>query len=128
MALAPGVDLGQQRRDGQVGQAVEQLAPQRRVAVHHRLGLPVGARRPALDQVAGDGERCAGEADERRGAELVDHEADGLGDVGRVGLGLEGRSRSRSALERNGSLDDGPDAGVTSTPKPMAAAGTTMSV
>ena len=48
----------------------------------------VGARRPPLDEVAGDGERRAGEADERHG-QLAGEDPHRLEHVGRVDLGLE---------------------------------------
>ena len=41
--------------------------------------------------------------------------------------GSSGRRRSRSGAGRKGSATTGPVPGATSTPKPMAAAGTTMS-
>jgi hypothetical protein len=41
--------------------------------------------------------------------------------------GSSGRRRSRSARERNGRSTTGPVPGATSTPKPRAATGTTMS-
>ena len=65
--------------------------PQRGLAVHQRLHLGEGARRAALDEVAGHREGCAGEADERdpRPGELLRHQAHRLGDVGRVGTGFE---------------------------------------
>ena len=63
--LEPPPHLRAERRDREVGQAVEQLVPQRRVAVHQRLRALVGPRRPSLDEVAGDRERRAGEADQR---------------------------------------------------------------
>src|SRR3546814_20563611 len=46
-----GVDLGEEGGDGHVGQPVEELAPKVRLGVHHRLRVPVGPRRCALDQV-----------------------------------------------------------------------------
>ena len=50
----------------------------------------VGARRAALDEVAGDGERGPGEADQGRVAQLGGEVAHRLEHVGRVDLGLEG--------------------------------------
>ena len=78
----------------------EQGVPQRRVAVHQRLGPLVVLRRPAFDQVGRQRERAAGEADQRRAAQLGHQRADRLGDVGHVAR-LErraagpGRARSR---------------------------------
>ncbi len=53
---------------------------------HHRFGAGVGTRGAALDEVAGHREGPAGQADERhaRGGQRVDHEANGLHDVGDV--------------------------------------------
>ncbi len=67
----PGVDLHPQERQGDVGQPVQQGVPQLGVAVHQRLGLRVVLARPAFHQVAGQGERRAGEADQRGRAELT---------------------------------------------------------
>ena len=50
----------------------------------------VRPRRAALDEVAGDGERRAGEADQRHGRARSARMRDGLEDVRRVELGLEG--------------------------------------
>ena len=86
--LGAARDLAAQRGHGQVGQAVEQSVPERLVAEHQGLGQRVGAGRPALDQVAGHGERRAGEADERDG-QLLGQQADRLEDVRGVLLGLE---------------------------------------
>ena len=80
------------------------------VAVHQRLGAGVGARRPALDEVAGDGERRAGEPDERH-VELVHQDADRLEHVRRVDARARagGCGRGRRST-RNGLLDDRTDA------------------
>ena len=110
-ALAPGLDLRAQRRDGQVGQAVEQRVPQRRVAVHQRLGAAVGPRRAALDQVAGHRERRAGEADERRAPSSPTRMRTVSSDVRacrpRARAGAAGRGRRRSGTARS---TTGPDA------------------
>ena len=54
----------------------------RLVAVDQRLGVAVVAARPALDQIAGDGERRAGEGQERHvGGEFRGEQADGVDDV-----------------------------------------------
>src|SRR5690606_2602926 len=76
------LDLQAGGRDG--GEAVEQVGPQLRVAVHDRLGVLVRAGRAALDEVAREGERRSGEADQRGAAELAGELADRLGDVGHV--------------------------------------------
>ena len=129
MALAPASTWASSEAMAMSARRSSSCAPQLRVAVQHRLGEPVGARRPALDQVAGHRERRAGEADERRGAELGDDLAHGLADVGRVDVGLEGAQPVEvgRGAERLGD-DRARRPGVTSTPKPMAAAGTTMSL
>ena len=85
----PGIQLGPQRVDRQVGQCVHQVEPERLVGVHQGLGAHVGARRATLEQVARHRERGAGERDERHG-QLGDQVADRLQHVGRVGLGVEG--------------------------------------
>ena len=55
-------------------------------------------------------------------------DADRLDDVGGVDLGLERPQALQVVLAgRKGSATTGPVPGATSTPKPMAAAGTTMS-
>ena len=77
-----------------VGQPVEQLRPQLGLAVHQRLGAGVVLARAALDEVAGERERRAGEADERRRAELADERAHRLGDVRDV-VGRRARAAGR---------------------------------
>ena len=110
-AAAPALDLRPQRRDGQVGQPVHERVPQRRVAVHQRLGARVGARRPALDQVAGHRERRAGEADQRhvelaRRGSAPSRARRACRPRARAGAGGRGRPPTR-----NGLLDDRADAG-----------------
>ena len=53
------------------GQLLQQRVPHVGSAVHQRLGVGVVAARTALDEVGRERERRAGEADERRRAELV---------------------------------------------------------
>ena len=80
-----------------------------RRAVHQRLGLDVVLRRSALDEVAGQRERRAGEADQRRRAELGHEQAHRLGDerdVGRRQLGHPVKIGQRAY----GLGDDRPDA------------------
>jgi hypothetical protein len=76
----PGVDLGTQEGERDVGQPVQQRVPQVGFGVHHRLGLEVGARRSALDEIAGQRERRPGETDQRGAAELADEQLDRVGD------------------------------------------------
>ena len=83
--------------------------------------------RAALDQVAGHGEGRAGESDEGH-AELPGQEPHRLEHVAGVGLGIEGAQPLQVLLAAGtGSATTGPVPGATSTPKPMAATGTTMS-
>ncbi len=106
----PGVDLHPQEGLGDDGQPLHQPGPQLRVAVHEGLGAALVLARPALDQVAGQGEGGAGEADERRRAELGDQAAHALGDVGDV----LGRERGQPVEVGRGADrlgDDRPDAG-----------------
>jgi hypothetical protein len=75
--------------------------------VHQRLGDLVVLRRPALDEVRRQRERCAGEPDERRRAQLADQRADGLVDerdvagleraqLVEVGAGADGAAQHRA--------------------------------
>ena len=111
-------------------QPVRQLLPQCRVAVHERLDPGEGARRAALDEVAGHGERRAGEADERHPRPLELPARPGAPSRRRRGRRRRARTAGagpgRRSL-RNGSATTGPRPGSTSTPKPMACTGTTMS-
>ncbi len=62
-----------------VGELVHQRAPHAGLAVHERLHGRELARRLTLDEVAGDGEGAAAEADHRLlGLELAAHDADRL--------------------------------------------------
>ena len=103
--------------------------PQRGIAVHERLRLRVRARRPALDEIGRDRERRAREADERDVVgQLRADLRDGLEHVRRVAFGVE----RTKAIEIGASIGTvrattGPVPGAMSTPKPMAATGTTMS-
>ena len=84
--VGPGLDLGPQRRQHDAGQRVEQRRPELGLGVHERLGGGVVLGR--ADQVGGQGERPAGEADEGD-VELAAEDADRLQHVGDVGLGLQ---------------------------------------
>ena len=68
---------------------LEQRVPQLRASVHERLGAGVVARRAALDEVARQRERRAGEADQRGRPSSATSVRDRLGDVVDV-VGLEG--------------------------------------
>ena len=58
-------DLRPQKDRGEVGEPGAQRVPQGRLADHQRLGRRVVAAWSALDQIAGQGERSAREADQR---------------------------------------------------------------
>ena len=119
---APAATRGRCRRGGRAARATSCG-----LGVHQRLGAGVALRRAAFDEVAGERERRAGEADERH-VELGHEQRDGLGHVGRVGrrartdAAVPGRRRRGTARPR-----PGPRPGAISTPMPMAASGTTMS-
>ena len=59
------VELAGDRRSRMLDEALHQLVPQHRLGVHQPLGVLVRAARPALDEVAGHGERRAGEGEQR---------------------------------------------------------------
>ena len=95
-----------------VGELLHQRVPQLRLGVHQPLHVQELAARLALDQVAGDRERAAAEADHRLvGAELAAHDRDRLederhrllrlGDAQRVDLGAACGSGRRSPGRRS---------------------------
>ena len=90
--LGSGFDLVAQRGDRDGGEPARQLAPECGITVHERLHGGERPRRASLDQVAGDGERRAGEADEggARSSEFPADQPGRFGDVRRVGGGFEG--------------------------------------
>ena len=61
----PGVELNPQERDGEVGQLLHQRVPARRFGQHHRLRPGVIAAWATFDQIGRQGERRAGEPDQR---------------------------------------------------------------
>ena len=73
-------DLRLEERCGEVADGIRELEPRLRVAHHRGARAQVILRGAALDDVRGDREGCAGEADERRVAELSNREADGFFD------------------------------------------------
>ena len=84
-ARGSGGELDVDELDRHRRQGVHQLVPGGRVGVLQRLGVLVGAARPAFDEVAGDGERGAGEGEHgRRRAELGGHPGDRVGDIADV--------------------------------------------
>ena len=110
---------------------LHQLMPQRRLGVHQPLGVLVRAARPALDEVAGDGERCAGEGEQRHAVgEFGGEDVDGL--AARTARRLPARMRLQAVAgrRRREAVDSqtGPVPGATSMPNPTAWAGTTMSL
>ena len=64
--MGPGGDLGVQVARDRAGQPLQQFAPGAAVAVHQRLGVQVIAAGTAFDHVAGQRERRAGKADQRK--------------------------------------------------------------
>ena len=93
--LCTGLDLREQVGARDRRERIHQRRPRGGVVVHQRLRPDVVARRAALDQVARERERRAGEPDQRD-RELLAQEADRLGDVGLVHVGLE-RAEPRDA-------------------------------
>ncbi len=102
------------------GQPSGEEVPGLGVGVHHGAGAQVLLRRTALDEVGGERERSACEADERGVAEFCRDDANGLGDRGGVdafrvdrrdavdvGAGADGVCEHRAAA----GLDDDIDAG-----------------
>ena len=76
-------------RDRALRQSLHHPVPQQFVGVHHRLGVPVGAARAALDEIAGHRERRPGERQQRHlGWELGGEQIHRVGDVGDV-IGFE---------------------------------------
>jgi hypothetical protein len=76
----PDLDLQERRRDR--GQPGEHGPPQLRVAVHQRPRTVERLRRAAVDEVTGQSERSASEADQRDAAKFCRQHPDSLADVG----------------------------------------------
>ena len=109
--LGPVGQLDVEERDGDRGEAVHQVVPQRFVGAHEGLGVLVGAARPALDEVAGHRERGAGEPEHRHvGAELGGDGLHGFGDVPDGG-GVERREPVEIGAAAQRLLDDRSGAG-----------------
>ncbi len=99
-------------RDGRVGQAFHQPVPELGVGMDQRFGVLVGAARLSLDEVAGDGERSAGEGEHRRLArQLASNELDRLGDEVDV-AGLESAKAVEVGRLAERLLGDGTGAGL----------------
>ncbi len=110
------VDLALQGADGDVGEAIAEGVPQSFVGEHHRLGVCVVARRPAFDEIRGDGEGRAGEADQR--AIELSHELSYRFEyVGRVGLGIERPKTGEVVLMAERPFDFGTDARCDGEPE-----------
>src|SRR5262245_50516976 len=109
--LRAGLDLREQVRAGDLRQRAHQRCPRGRGLEHHRLRPRVVARRTALDQVAGERERSAGEPDQRH-VELLAEEPDRLERVGLVGLGFELAKTRYTGLVADRIVHDRPDAGL----------------
>ena len=99
-------DLHLEVRGGDRADLAHQRVPDVGGAEHHRLGLRVLLRRPALDEVRRHRERRAREADQRRRPELAHEATDGLGDErhvlgGKVRDGLDvGQRPDRTGHDR----------------------------
>ena len=113
-ALAPASDLHPQERPGDLGQPAGEVVPERGIAVHQRLGPRWSRLGPPSIEVAGQGERRPGEADQRGGTERSVGPArirTASSDVGRRRRRSASRSRSTSAAVRIGSATTGPTPG-----------------
>ena len=75
-------ELGVDEGDRRFAEAIHQVVPEGLVAVDQRLRVAVVAARPALDQVAGDGERRSGEGQQWYvGGQFRGEQPDGVDDV-----------------------------------------------
>ena len=111
--LGAGLDLGEQVSDDRVGQQVHEPREGGRLVEHELLHLGVLARMAALDHVAGERERGAGEADEwHPAAQLAGHEAQGVEHVGSVGPGIADAHAVEVGRAAHGALDHRAVAGV----------------
>ena len=122
-------ELGVDEGDGRFGEPVHQVVPQALVALDQRLGVAVVAARPALDQIAGDGERRSGERQERHARwEFLGEQADRVDARSRRRRRRAGGGGRDRPGVRSGCSATGPVPGATSIPNPTACAGTTMSL
>ena len=116
-------ELGVDERDGRFAEPVHQVVPQALVAVDQRLGVAVVAARPALDQVAGDGERRSGEGEERHvGWQFRGEQADRVDDVVDVVDGERAEAVEIGAGAQR-LLGDGTGAGRDVDPEPHGVRG-----
>ena len=75
------------------------------IAVHEGFGSRVGARRLTFDQIARNGERCAGETNQRNG-KFTSEDAHSFKHIGRVGLGVERPQSFKIGGASEGLLND----------------------
>ena len=122
-----GCDLGGERGDGDAGEPVGELVPQLGILVHEGLGAGEGLGRAALDEVAGESERCSGEPDQGHLAS-GHHRPHGLEHMREIGLRLERPEPAEVGAAAEGLVDHrAASRGTTRSPTPIAARGTTMS-
>ncbi len=103
-ARAPATHLCAQVRHDDVHERRHQRVPYRGLAPQERLRAGVVARRPALDQIARERERGAGEPDQRH-IELGDQQPNGLERVRLVLLGHERAQPVEVALVADGLVE-----------------------
>ena len=111
-----------------VGELLQEAVPDVRRLVHARLRPDEVARRTAFDEVAGDRERPAGEADDGplgSRSRRTSWTASSSARHGRFELAV--RSRSTSACDRIGDATTGPTPSTSSTSIPMPRTGSMMS-
>ena len=123
--VGPGLDAAVEVERERGSELLHQGVPDLRLPVHAGLRQLELTGRLALDQVAGDRERAAGEADHRLlGRERLAHEPHGLEDEGHRFFWRPGTvSRSTSAAERTGDSTTGPTFSTSSTSTPMPRTG-----
>ncbi len=108
--IGAGLDARAHVERERVGELLHQRVPDLRLPVHARLRLHEVARRLALDQVAGDRERAAGEADHRlvgRSSSRTRRTASSMNGTDSSGLGHDQALDVGERLDRLG--DDRPD-------------------
>src|SRR5439155_2962496 len=106
------LDLRLEIRNDHHRQALHQLVPRRRLAIHESLGRGEVPRWTAFDEIAGEGEWRAREADDSRAsAELTLHLADRLQREGHLGR-VERPQRGDVGGRADRPVDDRPDLGL----------------
>ena len=126
--LRARLDLRAEVRQHDRDERIHQRVPHRGLAEHQRLRALVRPRRAALDQVARQRERRAGEPEQRH-LQLLAQQPDRLQHVRarRLRARADG-ARATSASVRMGSSTTGPTPGSIRTGTPTAASGTMMSL